>query len=151
MLMAINGQATVLKEATQTRNPHPANVAGAFGYKVPETKEPHSFMARLNEKAAQDITLKRGTLWFIGTVLVLAGVVFSYGSSAIAWVRADESQKMQILQLQNDVTAIKDSLKALTATIEQEREARRLREIENAKALGYQLKAAEGNEHGAKR
>lgn len=142
-----NGQATVLAEQrAENLNGILLDARGEIAQ-----KEPHTLMDKIDAKASQDITVKRGTLWFVGTVLVLAGVVFSYGSSAVSWIRNDESQKMQIQQLQNDVSAVKDNLKSLTLMIEQEREARRQQEIQNAKALGYQLKAAEGDDHGAKK
>lgn len=114
-------------------------------------REATTFMAKLDDRGSKEITVRQSTLWFVGTVLLMAGVLFSYGSSAIGWVRSDESQKMQIQQLQNDVNAIKTSVGDLKTLYEKEREARTVQEIQNAKALGYQLKAAESPEHGGKK
>ena len=153
--MANNGQAVAFDEAIpQPNEPIQMRPRGKILGPRGDTlrpKEAHTFMAKLDEKGSQEITLRRSTLWFAGTGIALAAVVFSYGSSVISWARADESQKMQILQLQNDVTSVKDSVQALKELIEKEREARVAQEIQNAKALGYQLKAAEGPEHGAQK
>ena len=108
-------------------------------------------MSKLDAKGSEEVTLKRSTLWFIATALVLASVVFMYGSSAISWVRDDENQRLRIQQLQNDVNSVNEKVDKLTVLIEKEREARIVQEIQNAKALGYQLKAAENPEHGAQK
>ena len=127
-------------------------IVDPLGHTLPPSKEvPTTFMAKLDEKGSQEITLRRSTLWFIGTGLVLATVVFSYGSSAVSWIRDDESQRLQIQQVQNELKSIKESQDKLMLLIEKEREARIVQEITNAKALGYQLKAAENPEHGAQK
>lgn len=71
-------------------------------------------MVRINNKASEEITIKRGTLWFVGTALVLAGVVFSYGSSAISWVRTDESRNVRMAVIEQKINEMNAKIDAMS-------------------------------------
>ena len=100
-------------------------------------KESTLLMARLNEKASQDVVLKRGTLWFVATALVLAGVIFSYGSSAIAWIRSDESQRVRLATIELQVQQMNDKLDKMV-------ERQNQLDIQSAVKRGYELGTLDG-------
>lgn len=97
-----------------------------------------SLMARLDEKGQKEITLRQSTLWFVGAVLVLAGVVFSYGTSAIGWIRDDETQRVKMANVERQVEEMRGEIKALTNMLLEQR-------VKDAEKRGYELKAAEGD------
>jgi flagellar biosynthesis/type III secretory pathway protein FliH len=139
------GTATALEEERIPKPDGPVNgddfkLLGADGHTLPPSKEvPTTFMANLDKKGSEEVTLRRSTLWFIGTGLVLATVLFSYGGSAISWVRDDESQRLQIQQVQNELKSIKENQDKMMLLIEAERTERITQAIQNAKQEGYKL------------
>jgi hypothetical protein len=78
-------------------------------------------MARLDLKASEQVTLSRGTIWLLGTALVLAGVIFSYGSSMLAWVRDDESQRVKMANIERQVQEMRDEVKVLSTLLQEQR------------------------------
>lgn len=84
----------------------------AHGDTVGPTSTP-TLMARLEKAASQKVELSRGTVWLIGTGLVLATVIFTYGSSVVGWVRADEGIKLNQGVMQKDMEEIRTDLKEL--------------------------------------
>lgn len=103
---------------------------------APVTPATPTFMARLDVKASEKIEVSRGTLWFVGTVLVLLGVVFSYGSSMLSWVRDDESQRVKMANIERQVEELNrkfdDMQKAMTAQAIKDAETK-------GKEFGYQV------------
>ena len=99
-----------------------------------------SWLERKDEAMSEKVTLTKGTLWLVATVLVLAGLAFNYGGSLLGWSREDAQQREKLQQITNDVQAIKQDVKALS-------DALRAFEIREATKRGYELKAAEGD-HG---
>lgn len=96
-----------------------------------------TLMARLDVKAAEKVELSRGTLWLMGTALILAGVVFSYGSSIIGWARDDESQRVKMATIERTVEEMRGELRELKQLLQDQR-------VKDAEKRGYELKAAEG-------
>lgn len=140
-LMANNGQATVMHDDSRVISVVPKTKTEPP--LVPE-KEAHTLMARLDAKGSEEITLRRSTLWFIGTALVLAAVLFSYGSSMFAWVRDDQDQrnglnsvKQQVGDLNRQMDELRGEVRLLTNMLQDLR-------VKEAEKRGYQLKSAEG-------
>ena len=96
-------------------------------------------MAKLDEQGSKEVTFRQSTLWFIATGLVLATVLLGYGSSAVSWVRDDESQRMQIQQLQNQVNTIMIGQDKIMKLIEEDRKERADQAIKEAEKRGYEL------------
>ncbi len=69
------------------------------------------FMARLDEKGSKEVTLKQSTLWFVGTAMVAAGLLLSYGTSAIGWIREDEAGRVDRQVLRKDVESVRSEIK----------------------------------------
>lgn len=97
-----------------------------------------TLMARIDEKATQQITLSRGTIWLVATGLVLAGVIFSYGSSFVAWSRDDEGQRVKMANIERQVEELNKKFDAFN-------DAAITQRIKDAEKRGYELKAAEGD------
>lgn len=108
-----------------------------------ETVQPvhPTYMARLDARATEKVELSRGTLWLLGTLLILGGVVFSYGSSIIGWARDDESQRVKMANVERQVEEMRAEMKALTLLLQEQR-------VQDAVKRGYELKAAEGSHAG---
>lgn len=68
-------------------------------------------MARLDEKGSKEVTLKQSTLWFVGTAMVAAGLLLSYGTSAIGWIREDEAGRVDRQVLRKDVESVRSEIK----------------------------------------
>lgn len=94
-------------------------------------------MVRLDAKVSEQITLSKGTLWMIGVIPVVLAVLLSYGTSAMGWVREDQSKTLQIQQLQNDVNSIKEDVKAI-------KDSQNKTALDDAKKQGFQLGIAAG-------
>lgn len=124
--MANNGQATVY--APEAVKPP---IEGKFA-KTSSSKEVPPLMSRINEKAAQDITLKRGTLWFIGTAIALLSVVFVYGSSMLGWVRDDETQRIKLSNVERQIEELRGEVKTLTTLLQDMK-------VKEAETRGYKL------------
>ena len=136
--MPNNGTATVLEEAPILQPSEPLRMRPARG-KIVGTDgntlhpdEAPNLMARIDQKGQKEVTLRQSTLWFVGTALVLAGVIFSYGTSAIAWVRDDESQRVKIANVERQVEEMRSEIKALTALLTEQR-------VKDAEKRGYEL------------
>src|SRR5688572_18317931 len=99
--------------------------------------KPLSLMARLDERASEKIQLSRGTLWLVGTLLILAGVIFSYGSTFIAWARDDESQRVKMANVERQVEEMNRKIDEMGKALQEQR-------VQDAVKRGYELKAAEG-------
>lgn len=54
------------------------------------------WLARMEKKLSEQITLSKGTLWLIATVLVIANLAFNYVGSALTYAREDGSTKTKI-------------------------------------------------------
>lgn len=122
--------------------PDPGTILNSHGDELPPVKR--GFIVTIDKKAGETIELRKGTLWAIGIVPVFLMVMFSYGSSALGWARDDQSQKerMSVLEMKVD---------SLTKAIDTMVEKQNAQAIKDAEVRGYNLKAAEGPEHGAKK
>lgn len=104
-----------------------------------------TIMARLDQKASEKIELSRGTVWLIATALVLAGVIFSYGSSAIAWIRSDEGIRVNQGVMQKDMEEMRKDMDKLNGKFDELQKSLQLQREQDAVKRGYELKAAEGD------
>lgn len=107
----------------------------------------HTFMSRLDKAASEPITLSRGTIWLMATVLVLAGIVFSYGGAIIGWAREDQSQRERLTQMQLVLEQVQKAQERMAQKLEKMEDERQREREANAVKRGYELKAAEGD-HG---
>lgn len=89
-------------------------------------------MARLDNRATEKVELSRGTLWLLGTLLILGGVVFSYGSSIIGWARDDESQRVKMANVERQVEEMRGEVRELKQLLQEQR-------VKDAEARGYKL------------
>ena len=105
------------------------------GRTLPPARLP--LMSRIDAKASEQVTLSRGTIWLIATGLVLAGVIFSYGSSFLAWTRDDEGQRVKMANIERQVEDLNKKFDELNKALVDQR-------IQDATKRGYELKAAEG-------
>lgn len=92
-----------------------------------------SWLERKDEAMSEKVELSKGSLWLIGTLMVLAGLAFNYGGSLLGWSRDDAIYRQK--------------LEAITADVKEIKEAMRKFELREAEKRGYELKAAEGD-HG---
>lgn len=137
-------QDTIPKPATPFTN---GKIYDANGDTVHPVK--HTFMARFDAKASEKVELSRGTVWLIGISLVLAGVIFSYGGSALSWAREDQATRERTIQTQRDVEEMRKDLKEMKDQFNEIQKAMQAQREQEAVKRGYELKAAEGD-HGRK-
>lgn len=145
--MPNNGAATVL-EPQPDEPKQPTHRGRVFSWpSLNGKKETHSLMVKIDEKAKERIELSRGTVWLLATVLVLAGVIFSYGSSMLGWVRDDQSHRTQLNELQKDVNEMRQDMTEIKRQFDDLQKTLQTLAIKDAEKRGYELKAAEGD-HG---
>jgi len=124
----VNGATQTLGDAAlldRTGEPYPA--------------KPTTIMEKLDKEASEKIELSRGTIWLLATVLVLLGIMFSYGSSLFGWIREDEAQRVKTAQIQAMLEAVQKSQEQMNermARIERDLQEQR---VSTAKADGYKL------------
>lgn len=98
---------------------------------IPETvkrQTTNSLMAKAEEK----IELSKSTIWLIGLLFTVIGVILSAAPQMIGWIRNDESDKKQIEFLRKDVDTMKDDVKEIRKSMTEI-------EKENSKKNGYEL------------
>lgn len=99
-----------------------------------------AWLERKDEAMSEKVELSKGTLWLIGTLMVLAGLAFNYGGSLLGWSRDDAMQRQKLEAINKDVQDIKEAVKELNKALT-------VLQISEARKQGYELKAAEGD-HG---
>jgi hypothetical protein len=104
---------------------------------IPYPRRP--LMARLDQKAAEQITLSRGTIWLMATGLVLLGVVFSYGGALLGWAREDQSAKERLGVVELQVGETRTEIKELHRKIDELKTSLQTQAERNARAEGYKL------------
>lgn len=62
-----------------------------------------TFMARLNEKTKETVTINKSTLWLVAVIPAFLTVAFLYVSSAMGWARDDQAQKERLFHIQTAV------------------------------------------------
>lgn len=145
--MPNNGAATVL-EPQPDEPKQPTHRGRVFSWPLNGTKgATHTFMTKIDDKAKERIELSRGTVWLLATVLVLAGVIFSYGSSMLGWIREDQSHRTQLSELQKDSNEMRQDMADIKRELSELQKTLQNLAIKDAEKRGYELKAAEG-EHG---
>jgi len=77
-------------------------------------------MRKLDEKGAEKVEFRKSTIAAIAVVPALLLVVLNYGASAIGWVRTDESRAVQMESLQKDVNMMKEDLKTIKDSMQQQ-------------------------------
>lgn len=113
-------------------------------------------MVKLDAKASERIEISKGTLWAIGVFPVFLMVLFYWGGSILGLVRDDTTQKLEIQQLKANfdsfkaeqkaaVVAVGEDVKEINKKLDEFQKIQQERAIAEAKALGYQLKAAEAH------
>lgn len=104
-------------------------------------------MARVDEKGAETITLRKSTLWAIAIIPAILMVIFSYGAAALGWARDDQTQKEALIQLKGSIERMEASQTRQDAKWDKLDE--RLRESERFidRVGGYRAKEGETPGH----
>jgi hypothetical protein len=99
------------------------------------SKDRKSFMAKIDEKAAEQITLRKGTLWVIGITPVFLMLVLNYGTNFIEFIRNDQSKAEQLQQIKADSADTRNRLEKMEQKLDsfintyQQQEMERLRKL----------------------
>jgi hypothetical protein len=118
------------------------NGAKAETSRIP-TKEASGFMVKLNEKASEDVTLKKGTLWLLGAAVVILNLLFSYGGSFISWVRADTTRVNQLESVQKDVGELRKDVDGFSTKLDEIQRAMQAEREQRLKIEGFKAGVAE--------
>lgn len=102
-------------------------------------------MSRLNEKASEDVTLKKGTLWLLGAGVIILNLLFSYGGSLVGWAREDGSRQTQFSEVQKDVGEMRKDMEKLQTQITDMQKAMMADQLQRAKIEGFKAGVAETN------
>ncbi len=100
-------------------------------------------MVRLDKAGSERVEVSKLTMWAIGVVPVVLVMVFQYGAAALGWARDDQTQKVQLQQMQNDQKETRDDIKALKAQFDDIQKTLQLQAIADAKKAGYELGAVD--------
>ncbi len=105
-------------------------------------------IARMDDKGAETVTLRKSTIWAVAVVPAILAVLFSYGSAAIGWARDDQKQKEALIQFQSTLERIEGTQNRQEQKWEKLDE--RLRESERFidRVGGYRAKEGETPNHG---
>lgn len=115
-----------------------AVIRDATGEIYPPSKKV-TLMEKLDARASKKIEVSQGTVWLLATALVLAGVVFSYGSSFVGWIRDDQDQRARTSQIQSTLEAVQVAQQQMNERMQRiERDLLEQR-VSSAKADGYKL------------
>jgi hypothetical protein len=142
---SMNGTATALREVSDihiSAKPD-AGVLDAKGDVFIPTQRT-GLMARIDAKGSEEVTIRRSSMWFVGTLLAVIPVAIVIAAIMINWAREDQTKTIQIQQLQSDLTSMKDDLKELKRIAQE-------RQIQDAKVAGYQLGQTDAGATGHKK
>ncbi len=112
------------------------------GHTIPQKTEA-GWMVKLNEKASEDVTLKKGTLWLLGAGVVILNLLFSYGGSFVSWVRTDQNRTTQAEAVQRDVGELRKDMEKLQVQISDMQKAMVADQLQRAKIEGFKAGVAE--------
>jgi hypothetical protein len=147
-----HGAATKLREVVdeiqKPDEPLPGKLFDPSGHTVHPVKR--GLMARIDEKGSESVTLRKSTLWFIGTALVLFQVLFNYGGSIIGWARDDQSQKEQMTTMKNQVDETRNDVKELKTQFTELGKILQSQAVKDAEARGYKLGQTDAGASGHK-
>lgn len=102
-----------------------------------------TLMEKIDQSASQKVEITRGTIWLLGVVLILAGVVFSYGGSLLGWVREDESQRARTAAMERNVEEMRNDMKELKTQFTALQKSLVEQAISSAKIDGFEAGVAE--------
>lgn len=97
------------------------------------------WMVKIDAKAGEEITLRKGTLWAIGVAPVLLMLVFNYGGSLIGFVREDTTTKNQLQQVILTQAAQAKATDELNQKVDKLAETIQSQQVINAKQEGIKL------------
>lgn len=101
-------------------------------------------VARLDAKGAEEITLRKGTLWAIGLVPVVAMLLFTYGSSLVGWTREDQ-------EVRTKVEIMSKSMEDLNRKFDEIQKSLQEQALQKAKVEGYTLGQTDAGASGHKK
>lgn len=120
----------------------------ARGAVIPTSRT--TLMARIDAKGSEEITIRRSTMWFVGTVIAVLPVAIVLAVMLVGWARDDQTQKMQIQQLQNDLNVMKDFQKTNAEKLDKLADLMTDRKVQDAKVQGYTLGQSDAGATGHK-
>lgn len=140
--VATNGAIAADIHITAEPQTAPGTLLDATGAEITARKP--GLMARVDEKGAETVTLRRSTIWFVATGLVLLQVIFNYGGSFIGWARDDQSQKEQMTTMKGQVDETRNDMRDLKSQFTALQKVLQDQAIATAKKEGYELGAVDG-------
>lgn len=81
------------------------------------TAQENGWMTRAVTKGNEKVEVSKGTLVALGLVIPFLMLVFYYGGSVLGVVRDDQSQKMQLQQVQSDVNDLKQDMREIKKSL----------------------------------
>ncbi len=81
------------------------------------TAQENGWMTRAVAKGNEKIEVSKGTLVALGLVASFLTLVLSYGGSFVGVVRDDQTQKMQLQQVQSDVNDLKTDIREIKTSL----------------------------------
>jgi hypothetical protein len=112
---SMNGTATALREVSDihiSATPDAPGVLDAKGDVFIPTQRT-GLMARIDLKGSEEITIRRSTMWFVGTLLAVLPVTIVIAALLVGWARDDQTQRMQLQQVQTQAAETRDDVKEL--------------------------------------
>lgn len=101
------------------------------------------WMARIDTKISEEITLRKGTVWGIGLVCALVPVLIVIAAILIGYGRADQSQIEKTTQTQEQIQAISKSQERMEQKFEKLDERLQQQEKLNERIQGFKAGVAE--------
>lgn len=151
-IQTMNGQATALREVSDihiSAPPEEAMLLDARGDAIPTKRT--GLMARIDAKGSEEITIRRSTLWFVGTLLAVIPVAIVIGALLIGYGRESQSQIEKTIQMQSDIQKMSETQKRIEERLSKFDERMQEQEKVNERTRGYQLGQTDAGASGHKK
>ena len=98
-----------------------------------------TYMARLDARAKEEITLSKGTLWLLGAFVVIVNLAFLFGGSLLGWAREDQSQREQLNSVQSQMIETRNDVKSLNDKFDKIQEGLQAQALKDAEEKGKEF------------
>jgi hypothetical protein len=143
----MHGTATVLREVPDSIHISTEPNTGLFDHKG-EVIPKRGLMARLDAKVQEQVTLSKGTLWLLGAGVVIINLAFMFGGSLLSWARDDQTQRLQLQQVQTQASETRNDVKDLNTKFDAIQKMLTEQAIKDAETKGKEFGYGVGRKDG---
>lgn len=98
-----------------------------------------SWMARIDSKGEEQVTLRRSTLWFVGTLIAVVPILIILGALLISYGRDDGTRNSALEQVQTQQKETREDVKELNRKFDEIQKMLNDQRVQNAKSEGVKI------------